>query len=462
MEEKSDSLKDLNLLIVAEDLDAIISLEDRFIKEAGNVEVVTPCSQTTTFINKDFDIMVTVGGENLFMFVKEVRSALHNRILPLVWVTDEKSHIIKEVSDVYYLIDGTIPPLTEILKKVSDITKVMNSFSPIAQDNTLTETDEINILRFMISRDMESIRPVIYSNSKYGYIFPALFTIAQSDVFPMLSEMEAEKMLKGEVIDRINTCKDCGSAHITLRETCPDCGSPDIKMEDYIHHFRCGYLGPESDYRVAGSDKLICPKCKRELKHIGVDYDRPSKTYVCNKCGSVFEEPNYSYLCFSCGATFNIDQVKKYNIKKYFITENGKDIAFSGTFSDILDEGVTAGENDKRFLPYNMFKSILEYEKKKARRYNVKLCLLDLYLVFDEVPVLVLREVVDDILSLLKVIVRDSDVISMSGRHIFILLSGTPCSAVDSLLKRVKSKLKVIAELRTSKIKVSINPVDVV
>ena len=34
---------------------------------------------------------------------------------------------------------------------------------------------------------------------------------------------------------------------------------------------------------MRGGD-LVCPKCNRQLRHIGVDYEKPSKLFTCFNC----------------------------------------------------------------------------------------------------------------------------------------------------------------------------------
>ena len=459
MEAKSDSLKDINLLIIAENFDILGNVEKGFISGAGSVEVVTPCSQKIVFNDKDFDLLIAVGSENLLTFIKKVRSTLRNPILPFVWIANEESRIIEKASDLHFLIDEENPELHRISKKILEIKSTISMLGEMDINYTSLEVERINVLRYMLSRKIRVSSPVVFEHSKYGYTFPDLFTISQYDIFSLLSSMESNKMIKGEVVDDIRICKNCDSAHIGLREVCPNCGSSNIRVEDYIHHFRCGYLGPESDFKVPGSDKLICPKCKRELKHIGVDYDRPSKTHICNECGNIFESPGYSYICFNCGEVFKEDEAKKFIVKKYFITKFGEDIAFSGSAADVLL--ASAAESDPRFLAYDVFSVILDHEKKKAKRYGKRSCLLDLTLVINGLSVIDLYDIISDTVSLLKLNLRETDMVSMLDRHIFVLLSETPCEQAEAFLKRIEKKLKMISEVKNSSVKISFELIEI-
>ena len=94
-------------------------------------------------------------------------------------------------------------------------------------------------------------------------------------------------------IDRIHVCPICNSSHLLFFETCPECGSSDIVEEPVIHHFRCANVSPEHTYQQDG--ELICPKCKQQLRHIGVDYARPSSISTCRACAHTFMYPCILY-----------------------------------------------------------------------------------------------------------------------------------------------------------------------
>ena len=61
---------------------------------------------------------------------------------------------------------------------------------------------------------------------------------------------------------------------------------------------------------------LICPKCHKKLRHIGVDYDRPAVVYTCNDCENSFTSPITK-------ATFSTDKLKALGWKPLFDVEEG-------------------------------------------------------------------------------------------------------------------------------------------
>lgn len=126
---------------------------------------------------------------------------------------------------------------------------------------------------------------------------------------------------RNRFIDRIHVCPICSSSHLLFFETCPHCGSSDIKEESVIHHFRCANVSPESTYEQDG--ELICPKCRRELRHIGVDYDRPSSVYSCGQCGETFMYPDMRALCTNNKRSWKPDELVPIDVEEYEFTPEG-------------------------------------------------------------------------------------------------------------------------------------------
>jgi CheY-like chemotaxis protein len=137
---------------------------------------------------------------------------------------------------------------------------------------------------------------------------------------------EAEKLLKNgflrrEFFDRFHFCYRCGSARMHVREECPECRSPELREEQYLHHFRCAYQGIESDFRRG--DKLICPKCRQELSHFSVDYDKPGAVMVCGRCSHTSSDPVIGFVCLDCAAHVDSDAAASRDSFSYALTEEG-------------------------------------------------------------------------------------------------------------------------------------------
>jgi len=128
--------------------------------------------------------------------------------------------------------------------------------------------------------------------------------------------------------DRFHMCGQCGSSHFNIREQCVECGSSHLSEESYLHHFKCAYQGPESDFRM--DEDLVCPKCRMELSHFSVDYDKPGSMMQCQNCSHATSEPNVGFVCMDCEAQYDGDTVGTRDVYTYELTTQGSDFAKAG------------------------------------------------------------------------------------------------------------------------------------
>jgi len=125
------------------------------------------------------------------------------------------------------------------------------------------------------------------------------------DVIKHLDDLESKgKIVKLEEKREI-ACRQCGSVKITQTFFCPSCKENDFKITKLIEHFKCGNFSPESSY-----EDNKCPKCKKEIKAVGVDYRVMQNQYVCNSCGEIFNDISSHFLCLKCENKFPIEEVR--------------------------------------------------------------------------------------------------------------------------------------------------------
>ncbi len=122
--------------------------------------------------------------------------------------------------------------------------------------------------------------------------------------------------------DRLHACPQCGSSRLIVREECPKCRSANLSEEPYLHHFKCAYQGPESDFR-RGED-LVCPKCRRALTHFSVDYDKPGFISLCAACGNAASELIVGFACVDCGSRAAADAVETRDVFSFELTDRGR------------------------------------------------------------------------------------------------------------------------------------------
>lgn len=221
-------------------------------------------------------------------------------------------------------------------------------------------------------------------------------------------ELDKKDLLdKDTLVDKIRLCSTCKSSLLNYIETCPNCQSIDVIERVLLHCFTCGYVGDETQFTRKG--KLECPKCLTQIRHIGVDYDRPLETFLCNTCDSTFIESDTMVRCFNCD---NLSSISSLIAKKIFTYKLGgfseyylrnDDLILSSTldFEDVIE-------------PY-YFSSLLPWLNKTAFRYGQKHCLMALH--FNSVEKELeckykdsLRELVEQLSKKIFRIVRDTDI----------------------------------------------------
>ncbi|EKV29796.1 hypothetical protein C882_0226 [Caenispirillum salinarum AK4] len=145
----------------------------------------------------------------------------------------------------------------------------------------------------------------------------------------LIADLGAAGYVSRTVNDAGHPCPECGSLKALLRDVCATCGSPDIGEEMLVHHFTCGYQGPEQAFDAEGG-LYRCPKCRRTLRHIGMDYDKPGGITVCRACDARAEETAVAGRCLSCAERFPIDRSPRRFLYDYAVTPKGLDALFSG------------------------------------------------------------------------------------------------------------------------------------
>ena len=167
-------------------------------------------------------------------------------------------------------------------------------------------------------------------------------------------------LLKREFFERFHICPACDSYRLHVREECSQCRSSNLSEEQYLHHFRCAFQGPEADFRRG--DKLICPKCYHELTHFGFDYDRPGTMVVCGSCGHAASEPSVGFVCLDCEVHTDSDVAATRDVFSYQFTDQGVSFAEKG--------GAVLGYAQEAFRFADLPLELVVALNAAAKRYN--------------------------------------------------------------------------------------------
>jgi len=203
--------------------------------------------------------------------------------------------------------------------------------------------------------------------SNIGYSFPLVEDMSiESDplhIIKHLNDYALQDYFSQQPVDKVNICYDCHGSYLNFSECCTKCNSLDLKSEELVHHFRCAYVGPQSDF--VKDEKLICPKCDHQLKHIGIDYDKPSEIHTCRSCNHSSQETKMKAKCVDCNKENELDQLVTYNIFDYKVTEKAKSLASQKTDSTTFEISKTS--NNSVLVPMGAFHLIRSHESRKIK-----------------------------------------------------------------------------------------------
>lgn len=248
--------------------------------------------------------------------------------MQIILMTGDEDYALQAFE--YGITDYLLKPFSAIRFRKS----VSRAIERLKSEGQSSSTENVLLrkaLQLAHSRNKDIV-PVPSRTSKLGYTYP-LLTINldyenEFTALDILDSAEKEGLLTGEFVDYIYSCNSCYNGLLHFREACPKCQSSHLHIEDLVHHFPCAYVGPVSDFvKSESSDIMECPKCKRILKHIGVDYDKPSVMYSCQQCDHEFQDPHIKAKCHDCGADTRVERLVKRKVKKYKLTKLGRDAA---------------------------------------------------------------------------------------------------------------------------------------
>ncbi len=177
----------------------------------------------------------------------------------------------------------------------------------------LRRSDVQKILRFIRDGKIDIIEPYIEFNEiKYPKIEE--IGIPKEDQQEILRRLEELRILTSEVRDTTIRCPTCASHRLQVHLRCPSCNSIALRRGVMIEHLGCGQLDLEESFKRG--EQLICPRCGKTLKAIGVDYRKPGALYRCMSCGDIFQTPRTIYTC-DAGHSFPAEEARVSLINAY-------------------------------------------------------------------------------------------------------------------------------------------------
>ncbi|NMH61433.1 diguanylate cyclase domain-containing protein [Alteromonas ponticola] len=315
---------------------------------------------------------------------------------------------------------------------------------PNLDKDTADSSIPFKILRLMASRN-KRLEPILTPHNNNGFVYPAIEGLFErNDDSPKnsLDFLHKQQFLGREFFKRAHFCPTCDGAFLNFIETCTDCGAENLKKEELVHHFKCGHVDNLSNFER--NNQLVCPKCDERLKHIGVDYDKPSVVYQCRQCTLQFQDPVLKVQCYSCESEANIDDVNVADIYAYELSAIGLNAALYGLdalFTSIL-------QTDLQLYSHREFKSFIHIEKARIGRYKKSTsCVATIY--FENLDSIFHRlgkrteQLFKEISAVFKSVFRESDVISALNESVFIILmTETSEENANLALNRLKTAIQ--------------------
>ncbi len=283
---------------------------------------------------------------------------------------------------------------------------------------------QVKVLRLLASRQ-STAEPQATSTHYHGYVYPLLepvFSIQDMGVMQTLGFLEQQNLLSATLFDRAHFCIHCDSAFLNFKETCVACGSHDLDVVELVHHFSCGFTADITRFKARG-DALICPKCDKHLRHIGVDYDKPSTVNKCRLCQHVSQDGNVVAKCFNCDCSTEARFLDVRRINSYKLTSVGLNAAFYGLktyFTDIL-------ENELQLLSLREFELFANAEAARIARYGKSQSALAVvrFVGLDKIQMELgskAKQIFTELADIFKSILRETDIITAYNESMFAIL----------------------------------------
>lgn len=262
---------------------------------------------------------------------------------------------LQKVSFLFDDIFNSLNP-TVAIERVKNIKSKLQEISTEAIQLDSNRANTLLLTQYLYSRSIE-LTPQLSRISNVGYAYPLMINLfgfqEGTKSIDFLSRLKTDGLLDSKSVDKVHLCNSCNGGYLNYRECCPSCGTSDLTISDLIHHFVCAHVAPEQDFKK--ENHLECPKCDKELRHIGIDYDKPSAMYSCNKCHHEFQSPQIKAVCIDCSTENALNHLIDRNVDSYVLTAKGEQLATEGYQSFEEPQAQQTGNTVSKEV-YDLFK----------------------------------------------------------------------------------------------------------
>ncbi|MEM3088922.1 MAG: hypothetical protein QXP20_07400 [Candidatus Bathyarchaeia archaeon] len=249
----------------------------------------------------------------------------------LLWMRKEAMEALKLIKEKYeaHLItdeeyEAERKRFEEELERVEEIIQQrVKSDKNLAKAERLRFYEDHAVAHFLENLLDGSLKEIIPSyDLREGYRYltvEKLLGATSREVLDKLEHFFNLGFLNRRFFDKLIYCPRCRASNVLFRYICPHCRSNNLTKGPVIEHFICGHVDFEEKF--SKEDKLICPKCLKELRQIGVDHRRTSVAFSCRDCKEIFGAPLPMHVCQSCGNIFTVEDAIWEDIYAYSLNE---------------------------------------------------------------------------------------------------------------------------------------------
>jgi transcription elongation factor Elf1 len=179
-----------------------------------------------------------------------------------------------------------------------------------------------------LSGEITRLDPVFDPHKGYRYPLIEVILGDPAKVEDFLNRLSRTGILRRELYDKMLFCFRCGSPKISIHYNCPHCKSFNVKKSSLVEHLQCGYIDVEDRFRRG--EKLVCPRCGKELVKSDADYRKAGIWCTCNDCNKSFDIPVPSHFCRDCKQEFTFEDSIYKDAYSYTLGEEAKKEASLG------------------------------------------------------------------------------------------------------------------------------------
>lgn len=329
----------------------------------------------------------------------------------------------------------------EFREKTKKIREALDGFDTLDEAGDLGDVSVLLFLRFLISRGEVGIvaKPDLLSPFGYSYPLCGIFFNDALEAWP--NDLVRLNLFGKRFQDLVHVCPDCSRYNLNYREVCPECSSSNIGLGEVLHHFRCGEVGAEANFK-RGED-FVCPKCSHVLRHLGVDYDRPSEFYHCRICPAIFSEPLNDAFCLACSRGHKLSALREHPVSNYVMTDEAQRAAREGLFPSGAVQALFDRELGGGLYSPEFFQEFAKIEMRRRKRYGRTLSILGLLIEFPEgeaVSIKRAHQMVWTVSRTLRENLRDSDLLARCTDRLYLsLLTDTPEENSSVVIDRLET-----------------------